>query len=40
MKDLILLGCGGHAKSCVDVIEAEGKYRILGLIDAPEKNDS
>lgn len=40
MKDLILLGCGGHAKSCVDVIEAEGKYRILGLIDAPEKDGS
>lgn len=37
MKDLILLGAGGHAKSCIDAVEAGGVYRIVGLIDAPEK---
>ena len=37
MKELILIGAGGHAKSCIDVIEKEGNYRIKGLIDLPEK---
>ena len=33
MKKIILIGSGGHAKSCIDVIESVGKYKILGLID-------
>ena len=34
MKDIILVGAGGHARSCIDVIEQEEKYRIVGLIDS------
>ena len=34
---LILLGAGGHCKSCIDVIEAEGKYQVRGILDAKEK---
>jgi sugar O-acyltransferase (sialic acid O-acetyltransferase NeuD family) len=34
---LILLGGGGHCRSCIDVIEAEGKYEITGILDIPEK---
>ncbi|MBM9589078.1 acetyltransferase [Leptospira sp. 201903075] len=34
-KDLILVGAGGHAASCVEVIEAENRYRILGFIGMP-----
>lgn len=30
---IILLGCGGHAKSIVDAIEAKGKFKIAGFID-------
>ncbi len=30
---LLLLGAGGHARSCIDVIEAEGKFNIVGLLD-------
>ena len=38
MKEkIILIGGGGHCKSCVDVIEHEGKYRIAGIVDLPEK---
>ena len=37
MKKLILIGAGGHAKSCIDVIENTKKYKILGLLDLPEK---
>jgi sugar O-acyltransferase (sialic acid O-acetyltransferase NeuD family) len=36
MKKLILLGGGGHCKSCIDVIEAEQKYEIVGLLDKKE----
>lgn len=34
---LILVGGGGHCKSCIDVIEQEGKYTILGILDLPAK---
>ena len=33
MKNLILIGAGGHAKSCIDVINSSKKFKILGLID-------
>ena len=36
-KPLILIGGGGHGKSCIDVIEATGMYRIAGILDRPEK---
>lgn len=34
---LILIGGGGHCKSCIDVIEQEGKYIVEGILDLPEK---
>ncbi len=30
---IILIGGGGHCKSCVDVIEQEDKFLIAGIID-------
>ncbi|MDR1236228.1 MAG: NeuD/PglB/VioB family sugar acetyltransferase [Holosporaceae bacterium] len=33
MKDLVLIGGGGHCRSCIDVIECEGKFRIIGILD-------
>lgn len=32
MNDLLLIGGGGHCRSCIDVIEAEGQYRIRGIV--------
>lgn len=32
---IILVGGGGHCKSCIDVIEVENKYKIKGIIDLP-----
>lgn len=32
MKDIVLIGAGGHAASCIDVIESEGRFRIVGLV--------
>ncbi|MFN5319598.1 MAG: NeuD/PglB/VioB family sugar acetyltransferase [Bacteroidia bacterium] len=34
MKSLILIGGGGHCKSCIDVIESEGTYTIAGILDS------
>lgn len=31
-EPLLLVGAGGHARSCIDVIEAEGRFRIVGLL--------
>lgn len=32
-KNIYILGAGGHAKVCVDVIESTKKFNILSLID-------
>ena len=37
MKDLVLIGGGGHCKSVIDVVEQEGRFNIIGIIDTPEK---
>lgn len=38
MKEaIVLIGGGGHCKVCIDVIEAENKYRIAGIVDKKEK---
>ena len=31
-ENIILIGAGGHALSCIDVIEQENKYNIHGLV--------
>lgn len=34
MKEkIILIGGGGHAKACIDVIESSGQYDIAGIVD-------
>jgi sugar O-acyltransferase (sialic acid O-acetyltransferase NeuD family) len=38
MKEkIILVGGGGHCRSCIDVIEQEGRFTIAGIVDIPEK---
>ena len=36
-KPIILVGSGGHAKACIDVIENEAKFYIYGIIDNKKK---
>ena len=37
---ILLIGAGGHALSCIDVLEQQGIYQIAGLIGMPnEIND-
>lgn len=39
-QDIILLGAGGHCRSCIDVIEQEGRFRIAGIVDKAEEAES
>ncbi len=34
---LILIGAGGHAHACIDVVEQQGHYRIAGVVGMPEE---
>jgi sugar O-acyltransferase (sialic acid O-acetyltransferase NeuD family) len=36
MKDIILIGGGGHCKSVIDVIEEQGHFNIIGIVDKSE----
>lgn len=33
---LILIGAGGHCKSCIDVIEQTEQFKVIGLLDKHE----
>lgn len=32
-QNLVLIGGGGHCKVCIDVIEQEARYNIIGILD-------
>jgi sugar O-acyltransferase (sialic acid O-acetyltransferase NeuD family) len=36
-RDILLLGAGGHALACIDVLLLEDRYRIVGLLGRPEE---
>jgi sugar O-acyltransferase (sialic acid O-acetyltransferase NeuD family) len=36
-ESILLLGAGGHARSCIDVIEQEGRYTVEGLVGLPQE---
>lgn len=35
--EIVLIGGGGHCKSCIDVIEQEDKFKIAGIVDLQER---
>ena len=38
MKEkIVLVGGGGHCKSCIDVIEQVENFQIAGIVDVPDK---
>ena len=37
MDKILLIGAGGHARACIDVIETSNQFEISGLV---EKNES
>jgi len=36
-RSLILVGAGGHCRSCIDVIELEGRWAIAGIVGRPQE---
>lgn len=32
---ILLVGAGGHARACIDVIEQEGRFAVAGLVGQP-----
>jgi sugar O-acyltransferase (sialic acid O-acetyltransferase NeuD family) len=39
MKPLILVGGGGHCKSCIDIVRSGEEYEIIGILDTAERVD-
>jgi sugar O-acyltransferase (sialic acid O-acetyltransferase NeuD family) len=36
VNNILLIGAGGHARSCIDVLEVEKQFKISGLIEKVE----
>ena len=36
-EPLLLIGCGGHARSLIDVVESSDRWHVLGLVGLPEQ---
>ena len=37
MKPLLLIGCGGHARSLIELIESAAEWQIHGLVGLPQQ---
>lgn len=37
VDSILLVGAGGHAQACIDVLEQVGVFTILGLVGCPEE---
>ena len=37
MEKIVILGCGGHAKAIVDIVESTRQWKIEGLIGLEEE---
>ena len=32
-KKIIVIGAGGHAKSCIDILESTKKFKLVGIVE-------
>jgi sugar O-acyltransferase (sialic acid O-acetyltransferase NeuD family) len=39
-ESILLIGAGGHARACIDVIEHAGSFVVKGLVGLPQEVDS
>ena len=37
MKNIVIIGSGGHANSLIDLIESSKKFKIIGYFDQKKK---
>jgi len=40
MDEIILIGAGGHARSCIDVIEMSGQFKVAGFVEKEGMNNN
>ena len=40
MRPLLLIGGGGHCRSCIDVIETTGRFEIAGIVDPDQTSEA
>jgi len=40
LNSILIVGAGGHARACIDVIEQEGRFLVKGLVGLPDEMDS
>ena len=38
MDEILLIGAGGHARACIDVIELAGQFKIAGVVEKDDLN--
>jgi len=38
MNEVVLIGTGGHCRSCIDVIEAAGSLKVAGVVGADDSD--
>ena len=36
-RKIVLIGAGGHAKSCINLIEKINNFKIIGLTDSKKR---
>lgn len=39
-EGILLVGAGGHARACIDVIEQDGRFAVAGLVGLPHEVDT
>lgn len=40
MSSIVLIGGGGHCRSCIEVIETTGRFEIAGIVDFNETSEA
>ena len=38
-RKIVLIGAGGHAKSCINLIERTNDFKIVGLTDIKKRGN-
>jgi len=39
MKNIVIIGCGGHSNSCIEILESEKKFSIYGFVCKDKKRN-
>ena len=37
MKNIVIIGCGGHSNSCIEILESNKNFSIYGFVCKDKK---